>query len=108
MLITLFLSKSALFLSFSAQKTSGEIFRQKGVRKGSVLYTAQFIKCALEGGSWKDFNDRQDLLSLKVFKSVDVSCRYYINEITVCPGSSDPPEKIFDIFASENEVYTIY
>ena len=23
---------------------------------------------------------------------------------TVCPGSSDPPEKIFDIFASENEV----
>ena len=28
--------------------------------------------------------------------------------ITVCPGSSDPPEKIFDIFASENEIYTIY
>ena len=27
---------------------------------------------------------------------------------TVCPGSSDPSEKIFDIFASENEVYTIY
>ena len=27
---------------------------------------------------------------------------------TVCPGSSDPPEKIFNIFASENEVYTIY
>ena len=27
---------------------------------------------------------------------------------TVCPGSSDPPEKIFIIFASENEVYTIY
>ena len=27
---------------------------------------------------------------------------------TVCPGSSDPPEKIYDIFASENEVYTIY
>ena len=27
---------------------------------------------------------------------------------TECPGSSDPPEKIFDIFASENEVYTIY
>ena len=23
---------------------------------------------------------------------------------TVCPGSSDPPEKVFDIFASENEV----
>ena len=27
---------------------------------------------------------------------------------TVCPGSSHPPEKIFNIFASENEVYTIY
>ena len=27
---------------------------------------------------------------------------------TVCPGSSDPTEKIFNIFASENEVYTIF
>ena len=27
---------------------------------------------------------------------------------TVCPGSSDSPEKIFNIFASENEVYNIY
>ena len=27
---------------------------------------------------------------------------------TVCPGSSDPPEKMFYIFALENEVYTIY
>ena len=26
---------------------------------------------------------------------------------TVCPGSSDPPEKIFNIFASENEGYII-
>ena len=26
---------------------------------------------------------------------------------TVCPGSSDPPEKIFNIFVSGNEVYTI-
>ena len=26
---------------------------------------------------------------------------------TVCPGSSDPPEKIFNIFSSENEVCTI-
>ena len=25
-----------------------------------------------------------------------------------CLGSSDPPEKIFNIFASNNEVYTIY
>ena len=29
-------------------------------------------------------------------------------EYTVCPGSSDPPEKIFNMFASENEVYTSY
>ena len=28
--------------------------------------------------------------------------------ITVCPGISDPPEKIFFIFASENEVYTLF
>ena len=27
---------------------------------------------------------------------------------TVCSGSSDPPEEIFDIFASENEGYNIY
>ena len=27
---------------------------------------------------------------------------------TVCPGSSDPPEKMYNIFASENEFYTIY
>ena len=27
---------------------------------------------------------------------------------TVCPGSSDPPEKILNIFASENEVYTVF
>ena len=27
---------------------------------------------------------------------------------TVCPGSSDPPENILHIFASENEVYTIF
>ena len=27
---------------------------------------------------------------------------------TVCPGSSNPPEMIYNIFASENEVYTIY
>ena len=27
---------------------------------------------------------------------------------TVCPGSSDPPGKIFNVFASENEVYAIF
>ena len=29
-------------------------------------------------------------------------------EHTVSPGSNDPSEKILNIFASENEVYTIY
>ena len=28
--------------------------------------------------------------------------------ITVCQGSSDPQEKIFNIFVSESEVYTIF
>ena len=32
----------------------------------------------------------------------------YIRQSSVCPGSSDPPEKIFNTFASENEVYVIY
>jgi len=32
----------------------------------------------------------------------------YLKDLTVCPGSSAPPEKISNIFASENEVYTIY
>ena len=27
---------------------------------------------------------------------------------TVCPGSSNPPEMIYNIFASENEVFDIY
>ena len=34
----------------------------------------------------------------------DKRCVFY----TVYPGSSDPAEKIFNIFVSENEVYTIY
>jgi len=31
-----------------------------------------------------------------------------VKAFTVCPGSSDHPEKILNIFASENEVYTIF
>ena len=27
--------------------------------------------------------------------------------VTVCPGSSDPSEKIFNMFASENEVHQL-
>ena len=33
---------------------------------------------------------------------------YLLFFVTVCPGSSDPPEKISNIFVSENEVYTIF
>ena len=32
----------------------------------------------------------------------------YFTVSTVCPGSSDPPEKLLNIFASENKVYTIF
>ena len=58
---------------------------------------------------------------IKIFKNVYLRCTAKIGTeferspilcrkllCTVCPGSSDPPEKIFNIFASENEVYTIY
>ena len=33
---------------------------------------------------------------------------YETPSTAVCPGSSDPTEKIFNIFASKDEVYTIY
>ena len=41
---------------------------------------------------------------------VENNCTTYQGEYlyTVCPGSSDPPEKIFNIFASENDVYPIH
>ena len=35
-------------------------------------------------------------------------CQLLGSYYTVCQGSSDPQEKIFNIFASENEVYAIY
>ena len=53
----------------------------------------------------QDFLDRQYIQVLGVPYSV--SNKYTVFS-TVCPGSSDPPENIFIIFASENEVYTIY
>ena len=36
------------------------------------------------------------------------ACHPTYENNTVCPGSSDPPGKIFNMFASENEGYTIY
>ena len=38
----------------------------------------------------------------------DSRLKLWMLPYTVCPGSSDPPEKILNIFASENEVYTIF
>ena len=45
-----------------------------------------------------------------LYKNWQLELLYLIllNISTVCPGSSDPPEKILNIFASENEAYTIY
>ena len=37
-----------------------------------------------------------------------ISARSETVRATVCPGSSEPSEKILNIFASENEVYTIH
>ena len=52
----------------------------------------------LDGSSEYDAHVRNNLGNLICFRYID----------TVCPGSSDPLEKIFNIFASENEVFTIY
>ena len=46
-------------------------------------------------------------------KDIELNCFSYFKcgdpgLCTVCPGNSDPPEKILNIFASENEVYTIF
>ena len=38
----------------------------------------------------------------------DLGLKYFKLKTTVCPESSDPPEKLLNIFASENEVYTIF
>ena len=40
---------------------------------------------------------------IDIYQDFEFMCVY-----TVCPESSDLPEKIFNIFASENEGYTIY
>jgi len=56
------------------------------------------------------------LEAVRIFKLTGQKAYHYghtdrmvdIYSCTVCPGSSDPPEKILNIFASENEVYTIF
>ena len=44
---------------------------------------------------------------LPYYTSRQDTYRTRLEQGTVWPGSSDPPEKIFDIFASESEVLTI-
>ena len=39
---------------------------------------------------------------------ISIQMQKILNYDTVCPGSSYPSEKIFNMFAPENEVYTIY
>ena len=43
-------------------------------------------------------------------EEINITYWFVFNEATytVRPECSDPPEKIFNTFASENEVYTIY
>ena len=54
-------------------------------------------------------NNRKDISSLMDEVKKDLTPMYIVHYVdTVCPGSSDPPEKISDIFTSENEVYTIF
>ena len=56
-----------------------------------------------------DFSCRSDPDSGKLHPDPQFAYKSSLGYLdTVCPGSSAPPEKIFNIFASENEVYTIY
>ena len=51
----------------------------------------------------------KDILSTNLYiYGLEFSKIYCLYMYTVCPGSSDPPEKRLNIFASENEVYTIF
>ena len=59
----------------------------------------------------QDFNSANLCLSLRspsalIGKQISYELEKYFR--TVCPGSSDPPEKLLNTFVSENEVYTIF
>ena len=58
-------------------------------------------------GLLSKLNNEEYLTPLKNAVSTN-SKKWTQKTLTVCPGSSDPPEKKFNIFASVNEVYTIY
>ena len=56
---------------------------------------------------WKSayFKDFSDIAPSMKMLSTNLRVEYVY---TVYQGSSDPPEKILNIFASENEVYAIF
>ena len=54
------------------------------------------------------FGYNKFLLKTYLYNSSSQFGIFFLSQHTVCPGSSDPPEKIFNMFASENEGYIIY
>ena len=86
-----------------------QIIRKSGVfltryRQGSwspkTTSTTETLHSCSSWRNWwtKEVNITECPMSLDHFHSIIT---------TVCPGSSDPPEKILNLFASENENYTI-
>ena len=59
----------------------------------------------ISGHGDRDFGQTKNLFRWSIPAGPDIMPSL---QHTVCPGSSDPPEKIFNIFESENEVYTNY
>ena len=57
--------------------------------------------------SWTDGMDSKGLAHIYIILLLG-TCSIWLRRVTVCPGSKDLPEKIFNIFASENELYAIY
>ena len=62
----------------------------------------------MEGGKGGK-EGKEGLLMLKQHIQKETQYILKLNQFyTVCPGSSDPPEKIFYLFASENWVFNYY
>ena len=66
-----------------------------------------YIVVVIGGIQFIQFCTKSDLKSIEIATNCTQQTLDII-DYTVCPGSSDPPEKIFNIFASQKEVYTIY
>ena len=66
------------------------------------IYISGFVISYAVAAAWAS-NATQEESILTQFLAIPTVLRL---DGTVCPGSSDPPEMIFNIFASENEVYT--